>query len=163
MARFLRTHPEPITTADYRKFRSYVRKDFEQRCAYCLLQEVLAGGEENFELDHFRPKWLFAALKLDFYNIYYACHPCNNIKHDKWPSQLLEEQGKTFVDLCNDNFETHFDERPDGTWMGLTPAAEYTIDELRLNRSHLVRIRKLVAQLSVLIDSEGELASDYTN
>jgi 5-methylcytosine-specific restriction endonuclease McrA len=126
MARFLRTHPEPITTGDYRKFRPYVRKDFERRCAYCLLQEVLAGGEENFELDHFRPKWLFAALKLDFYNIYYACHPCNNIKHDKWPSQLLEEQGKTFVDLCKDNFETHFDERPDGTWMGLTPAAEYT-------------------------------------
>lgn len=163
MARFTRTQPEPITTSDYRKFRPYVRSDFEGRCAYCLLKEVLAGGEENFELDHFRPKVLFPTLKIDFYNLYYACHPCNNIKHDKWPSQLLESQGKTFVNLCADNFETHFHEQPDGTWKGLTAAAEYTIDELRLNRRHLVEVRKLIAQIGFLDEFEGGLVSDYSN
>jgi uncharacterized protein (TIGR02646 family) len=164
MPRFLRTHPAPITTSDYRRFRSYVRSDFERRCAYCLLQEIFAGGEENFELDHFRPKGIFPEHKLNFYNLYYACHPCNNIKHDKWPSQLLQARGiTTFVDLCADNFEVHFQEQPDGTWKGLTPAAEYTIDELRLNRKHLVKVRKLIAQIGFSDNTEGGLVSDYSN
>jgi hypothetical protein len=80
----------------------------------------------------------------DFYNLYYACHPCNRIKHGKWPSPDLEEHGFGFVDLCADDFEEHFQELTNGRWIGRTTSAQYTIDALRLNRPHLVEIRILV-------------------
>jgi hypothetical protein len=112
-----------------------------------LLQELWAGGEENFELDHFRPRSLFPERTGDFYNLYYACHPCNHLKADRWPPPALEATGVTFVDLCQDNFDDHFEPPADGRWTPLTPAAAYTIDTLRLNRSHLVTLRALLAEL----------------
>src|SRR4030095_2488898 len=53
---FSHRSPTPMTTQDYRRFRPYIREDFNECCAYCLLHELLAGGTENFELDHFKPK-----------------------------------------------------------------------------------------------------------
>src|SRR5437016_10978434 len=114
MPHFVRTRPAPKVTGSYRSFRPYVRKDFCRRCAYCLLGERLAAGEENFELDHFRPKSRFPGLTNDFYNLYYACHPCNRIKLDLWPPKELEERGIGFVDFCGEEFYTHFRSTPDG-------------------------------------------------
>jgi hypothetical protein len=68
------------------------------------MDEFLAGGDENFEMDHFRPKSRFPGLEDDFYNIYYACHPCNHMKRDCWPPADLEARGIEIVDLCNDDF-----------------------------------------------------------
>lgn len=118
-----------------------MRADFDSHCAYCLLSEFLAGGEENFELDHFRPRLLFPELVNDYYNLYYSCHPCNQIKHAKWPSPQRTAQGITLVDLCECDFGDHFVEDRDGFWVGTTPSGHYTIDVLRLNRRHLVAIR----------------------
>lgn len=142
--RFVRTKPAPTVSGGYRAFRPYVRSDFEKTCAYCLLCELHAAGEENFELDHFFPESKFAIRKGDFYNLYYACHPCNHIKRAKWPDSRLEAKGIGFVDLCKDDFEIHFRELPDGRWEGLTESAKYTIDALMLNRQHLTQIRVLL-------------------
>src|SRR5712692_8681327 len=114
MAKFHRRTPAPLVAGDYRSFRVYVREDFHRICAYCLLEEQLAGGEENFELDHFRPQSRFPELAGDFYNL---------IKSDKWPSIALQGRGIGIVDLCRDDFETHFRERDNGTWEPLTPSA----------------------------------------
>jgi hypothetical protein len=133
----------------YQGFRPHVRVDFEKSCAYCLLAELFAAGEQNFELDHFRPKSLFPALINDFYNLYYACHPCNKIKGAKWPAAELLTQGIGFVDLCKDDFGAHFLERMDGRLEGLTPSARYTIDALCLNNKHLIEIRLLLRPLSI--------------
>jgi hypothetical protein len=111
------------------------------------MTELLAGGTENFELDHFRPRAAFPDLVNDFYNIYYACHPCNHIKLAKWPSQEMETLGYSFVDLCIDDFDKHFKMLPDGEWQGITSAGRYTIDALNLNRQHLVTLRQLLSQL----------------
>jgi uncharacterized protein (TIGR02646 family) len=147
MARFVRTSPPPPVRGGYEAFRPYVRGDFEECCAYCLLSELFAGGEDNFEIDHFRPRKLFPDALHDFYNLYYSCHPCNHIKHDKWPSKALHELGIGFVDLCQDDFSDQFEICSDGTWKPLTQSAAYTIDSLRLNRRHLVRLRLLLAEL----------------
>lgn len=144
MPYFSRTSPAPPVEKSYGAYRPVVRLDFTGKCAYCLLQELFAGGPENFELDHFRPSSLFSDEKLNFYNIYYSCHPCNHIKRAKWPP---EELGFTFVDLCESNFGDHFAENPDGSWEALTPVAGYTIDALRLNRKHLCEVRVLIKQL----------------
>lgn len=142
--KFIRMRPAPNVTGGYKSYRPYVRADFKETCAYCLIAEVFAAGEENFELDHFFPASKFPTRKEDFYNLYYACHPCNHIKRAKWPDERLAEKGIGFVDLCEHDFELHFKELPDGRWEGLTESAKYTIDALKLNRSHLTKIRLLL-------------------
>jgi hypothetical protein len=161
MAFFLRTIPAPDTTGGCRAFRPYVRSDFRRRCAYCLIDELLAGGEENFEMDHFRAKSRFPDLENDFYNMYYACHPCNHIKRDYWPPADLQARGITIVDLCNDDFATHFRIVADGTWDGLSESAKYTIEILRLNRQHLVKIREMLQKLGVDLRNDA-LESDLS-
>lgn len=138
-----------MVTGGYTAFRPHVRQDFEYRCAYCLLEELWAGGEENFELDHFRPRSRFPDRTDDFYNLYYACHPCNHLKADRWPTPELEQGGICLVDLCQDDFEAHFLPQADGTWAPLTPSAAYTIDAMRLNRTHLATLRALLAELLI--------------
>jgi hypothetical protein len=144
MPRFHRTAPCPEVVGGYRSYRPFVRADFECLCAYCLIRELHCGGEECYELDHFRPRSRFPELERDFYNLYYACHPCNGIKRDKWPSAQLQQKGIGIVDLCREEFHEHFDAGGDGRWKGLTASAEYTIELLRLNRPHLVELRNLL-------------------
>jgi hypothetical protein len=143
---FSHRSPAPLTTRDYRRFRPYIRDDFSECCAYCLLHELLAGGAENFELDHFKPKARYPDLAHEYENIYNACHPCNNIKHDVWPTDELLARGYRFVDSCHDDFSTHFTE-VDGRWEPLTPAGDYSLERLRLNRKHLVEIRQMLVQM----------------
>jgi hypothetical protein len=92
---------------------------------------------------------MFPAEADSFYNLYYACHPCNHIKRGKWPSLDLQRKGISFVDLCVDDFEDHFHELDDGRWIGRTLSGQYTIDALRLNRPHLVEIRDLIKQYNL--------------
>ena len=89
---FLRRRNPPPKVNDYTKYRPLVREDFRECCAYCLLHEIIAGGEANFELDHFRPKSHpeFAGLVNGFYNLYYSCHVCNwNTPNRETVLQLL--------------------------------------------------------------------------
>jgi len=156
MSVFLRRQIPPPEANDYTKYRPFIREDFRECCAYCLLHEIIAGGEANFELDHFRPKSHpeFAGLVNDFYNLYYSCHVCNQCKGQAWPDTELIEQDYRFVDLCSENFSDHFREERDGLWMPLSKPGEYTEARLRLNRKHLVEIRLLLRELAMLRNFE---------
>jgi len=149
MARFTRTFPPPQVRGDYTKFRPYVREDFQRLCAYCLVPEDDAQGPEGFQLDHFRPQKKFEDEINNFYNLYYCCYVCNQKKSHHWPSEELQQGGFYFVDLCVDNFDDHYNQLEDGTWQPLTPAAKYTIDTIKLNREHLVRLRQRRAREGV--------------
>lgn len=140
---FRRREIPPRSVKKYSDYRPFVREDFAECCAYCLLPEILAAGSDNFELDHFRPRSLprFARLVNDFYNLYYSCHVCNGYKRDAWPSPSLEAAGYGFLDLCAVRLSDHLREEPDGSWSPLSRLGEYTLERLRLNRRHLVRIR----------------------
>ena len=135
---------------DYRLFRSEVREDFRATCGYCLLEEKWAAGRENFELDHFRPQSLFPQLAMSFHNLYWSCHVCNNVKRGRWPSMALLELGIGFVDLCASNFSDHFVEQFSGKWRGKNLSARYTIDALRLNRPHLVELRRILHSYALI-------------
>lgn len=152
-------HPEP--QSHYWKYRALVREDFSECCAYCLLHELLAAGEPNFQLDHFRPKSLpqFAHLVNDFFNLYYSCSVCNRYKSNSWPSLDREAQGYGYVDLCKHDFLAHFREEPEGIWRPLTRQAEYTLEKLRLNRPDLVKIRMALRRLAVL---KGDVPCDWS-
>lgn len=150
MAVFRRREKSPGPFKHYSEYRPYVREDFSDCCAYCLTSELLGGGPESFELDHFRPKSLpqFASFESHFYNLYYSCRPCNLIKGNRWPDSHLETLGYGFVDLCAEAFSDHFEEDPEGVWKPLSRRAEYTLERLRLNRAHLCEIRRLLRSLA---------------
>lgn len=143
MAHFQRTTPAPEKRAKkkYSVYRPDVRKDFKRCCAYCLRHEDWADGERTFEIDHFRPRVLFPELLCDFYNLYYSCHRCNNIKQENWPPEELISKGIGFVDFCQDDFDLHFEALADGKWKPLSDSARYTERILRLNDPHLVKRR----------------------
>lgn len=155
MPHFARTRPAPKTSGGYVSFRPFVREDFCRRCAYCLLTELLAAGDEAFELDHFRPRSRFPELTDDFYNIYYACHKCNQFKSNRYPPPELEARNIGFVDLCTEEFDAHFRVGPDGKWSGITESGSYTIDMLRLNRRHLVDLRTILKQRGFDVHQKG--------
>jgi len=150
MAIFSRTIVSAQPTDRYWHFREQVRKDFHECCAYCLLWEFVAGGRENFELDHFRPKSLpeFSVLENDFQNLYYSCHPCNHQKGDSWPVRSLAARGYRFFDPCEELFSQHFESHSDGRWIPHSRAGEYTEKRLRLNRQHPVEMRRLLNEIA---------------
>lgn len=143
---FSHRSPAPQSMRNYQRFRPFIRDDFQQCCAYCLLHERFAGGETNFELDHFRPKSKFGQLEHEYSNLYYACHVCNRNKWDWWPSDELEAAGIRFADPCRECFSDNFRDK-DGRWQPKTPVGEYSMERLRLNTEHLVQIRRHVAAL----------------
>lgn len=145
---FKRRQLAPVVKGGYAQFSQFVREDFSECCAYCLLYELLAAGAENFELDHFRPQSIFPALSNDFFNLYYACHRCNHKKRNVWPAPDNEASGYRFVDPCRELFSIHFQELENGRWVPLTKAAEFTEYVLQLNTTHLVNLRAVLRAIA---------------
>jgi len=54
VSRFVRQETPPQFD-DCQKYLPFLRRDFRHRCAYCERTEGALGGEEFFEIDHFRP------------------------------------------------------------------------------------------------------------
>lgn len=70
----------------WREFRGDLEKVFFNLCAYC--EEYCRG-----EVEHFRPKSRFPELVYEWSNWLFACHVCNQMKGEKWPS-------RGYVDPC---------------------------------------------------------------
>ena len=88
--------------------------DFLVRCAYCERTEAYLGGEEAFEVDHFRPRSKFPDLICAYDNLYYACRGCNGHKWETWPSESQIARGLRFADPCSeDPYVHHLRERED--------------------------------------------------
>ncbi|HEY85750.1 MAG TPA: hypothetical protein G4N96_11650 [Chloroflexi bacterium] len=154
------SHRSPaLSENNYRKYRSYIREDFSECCAYCLMHETFARGQENFELDHFKPKSEpeFSSLIHEYTNIYYSCHVCNQQKWKHWPSEELYSKGYRFVDTCKENFSMHFEDK-EGYWEPISPAGEYTTEKIRLNSRHNIEIRQMIMGLLSLF---GEPPIDW--
>ncbi len=133
---------------DYTRYRRETREDCVQSCYYCDRHEDELGGEEEFELDHFRPYSFpeFKDLRNDPQNLVWTCHKCNNLKLDKWPalgSSLPHASGKGFIDRFGaDDPADYFSVNDNGNLVALKPPAQYIIDELKLDRDGLIRQRR---------------------
>jgi hypothetical protein len=134
---------------DYRKYRPFLRRDFRFTCAYCERPEPALGGEEFFEIDHFRPVKKFPEHVGRYANLYYACGKCNRHKGSTWPSEYLMGRGFRFADPCEEDlYVTHLEEAPDGTLRTLTTVGDYTCQHIRLNRSDLLTWRQQRHQIA---------------
>jgi len=142
MAIFTRRETPP-SYPDFRKYTPYLRRDFIFQCAYCERTESYFGGQEAFEVDHFRPANKFRALRNTYENLYYVCGKCNRHKSDTWPSDDQISRGSRFADPCmEDPYVDHLRETEGGDLEELTSCGVYSNAHIRLNRPELQTWRR---------------------
>lgn len=142
MALFARRE-NPPAKLNYRDYKPFLRRDFLVRCAYCERTEEYLGGEDAFEVEHFKPK-RFPDLIFSYGNLYYACRGCNGHKSETWPSEIQLARGQRFADPCvEDPYVHHLRELEDGVVQEVTECGIYSSSHIRLNRDVLRRWRRL--------------------
>jgi hypothetical protein len=148
MSQFIRKESPPYLE-DYQQYRPFLRRDFRCVCAYCERTEFVLGGEEFFEIDHFRPVKRFPEQQTHYPNLYYACGKCNRHKGSTWPSDDSIKKSLRFADPCReDMYSEHLEETQDGALRARTNTGAYTCAHIQLNRLALVawrRSRRLIA------------------
>lgn len=150
---------KPPDLIDYRKYKRYLRLDFEKRCAYCHIPELRYGTTGNFAVDHFRPKSNpeFCRLICQYSNLFYACRDCNLYKSSTWPGIALRRRGARFLDPCRVDLSKQWDVAEDGALIPNSVAAAYMIDQLRLNRPFLLEFRRRKADQLMQITGLSEM------
>jgi len=150
----IRRKQRPPVLAEYRKYKPYLRIDFQYRCAYCHIPELRYGPPGNYSIDHFRPKSRpeFSHLVSRYANLYYACQDCNRHKGKTWPAPQLRADGFRFLDPCKDDYNEHWRVRPSGEIEAFTRAAEYMIGRLGLNCAYLIDWRRKKGSLIAYIE-----------
>ncbi len=137
--------PEPGPFSDPARYKAHLRPLFRCRCAYCLVPDDRLGGEEGMTVDHFKPERWYPKLRLSWSNLYYACSVCNSHYKKDYPKPNEEAEGKRFVDPCIEDPDSHFRLVPDLATGDLcrvhplSPAAEYSVFRLKLNRRKFLR------------------------
>src|ERR1051326_71437 len=142
---------------NYQKYRPFLRTDFVSHCAYCTGHETEVGGEDHFDIDHFKPKPKFPKLINVYTNLYYSCKGCNKngAKGEHWPSSALQKAGYRFFDPCGENaYVKHMRETRAGSLKQRTRVGEFSIIHLRLNRKGLRHLRKSRANMRRLLQRE---------
>ena len=164
---FTRSVP-PRRYRDYTRYRDLLRRDFQYRCAYCLIHEFHNGGVANFVIDHHRPvRGAYARPDLvsDYTNLYWCCSECNQNKANDWPAPQQEALGFRWIDPCESwgDHDLHWQISPDGEIQWRTPAGEYTIRKLMLHRREDLKAhwRKLY-RLATLRDQLTEALTQET-
>lgn len=137
---------------NYTRYRALLRRDFQYRCAYCLMHEYFLGGEAGCCIDHRRPvngPNASPELLAVYSNLYWCCRECNENKGDTWPSAEQIAKGIGFLDPCEPegDHSLHWQTLPNGDLAPLTLTGEYTIEQLKLWRPHLRHHRARIFQL----------------
>jgi hypothetical protein len=121
--------------------RRAVRRGARERCEYCQSSSLLTG--EELTADHIVPSARGGADDLD--NLCYCCFWCNNYKSAATAAR--DPRTGDAVPLFNprrDAWGNHFRWSSSGARIiGRTAVGRATVKALRLNRTTLVRARKI--------------------
>jgi hypothetical protein len=129
------------TLNDYRKYKPYLQRDFLHLCAYCTMSEAEAQAI-RFTIDHYEPQRSRSDLANEYSNLMYCCDECNSRKGDRSPPEEAREQLIRFFRPDTDYFDDHF--KLNGIKREpMSPAGDYTIYALDLNRAMLRKLREL--------------------
>lgn len=137
-ARAERVHG-PAGYKSYESFRPWLRDEFTFRCAYCLKRETWGQVTGEFELDHFQPQSLAPDLRLDYFNLVYACRRCNSVKLDQSVVDPL-------LVVSSDSVFT----LPDGVIASDQPQTRRLIQQLDLNSPKLRKWRVMWIRIVTL-------------
>lgn len=84
---------------NYRDYKKYLEKDFQQKCGYTNCSHWWFGGEQSFQIDHFIPKSRRPDLTTKYFNLVYSCSYVNRAKSN--------DDGN-YLDPCNVDLNLHF-------------------------------------------------------
>lgn len=127
--------------SSYKRYKPFLRKEFDYRCAYCAIHEAEDGGSKKFHIDHYLPKNKFKEQECEYTNLLYSCMDCNILKgeyYENWFSKLKNEY---ILNPCLHDFDFHYN-RDNPMWVGLSNASRWNIQKLRLNSPKQVKIRE---------------------
>lgn len=137
---------------NYRKYKPYLRKEFDHRCAYCLVTEGELGGAKSFHIDHYRPQRKFPSQATTYTNLFYACRDCNAYKGSYWPNLLQNFLVMFIINPCDHDPEKHLN-RSTECWQDLSFTGKWNIDKLRLNSPAKIKRRQHRDTLFILADT----------
>lgn len=121
---------------NHAEIKDCLRAECFSKCMYC---ESKVEFSSDFHIEHIKPKAKdrFPELTFDYENLGLACTICNRNKSDTY-NEILP-----FINPYSDEPATHFS--PFGALIRAKPAdarAEFTINELKLNRNELLEHRR---------------------
>ena len=129
-----------LTRTTYRKALPELRRDFEDRCAYCMRH---IGTKTEMQVDHFDPRRKKAKVQI-YANLFLSDAHCNEAKKNMWPTDKEIAQGYRFLNCCDEvDYGNVIFENPDThELVGTTSAAIYHIEAIDLNDPGLIEERK---------------------
>ena len=122
----------PQGHASYNGYKPWLRDEFEFRCVYCLTREKWAdSGQNQFSIDHVKPKSKFSRLTCAYDNLVYCCQRCNTLK----------STNADLPDPCRSGLKKHLRLLRTGRFEGITPQGKRLVEYLRLNAEERVAQR----------------------
>jgi hypothetical protein len=150
----------PLTRRKYRRCLPELKRDFEERCAYCM-RSLKKVGDREIQVDHFDPRQKEKRIQ-NYQNLFLADAHCNGSKSDSWPGEKERMQGIRFLNCCEeqDYGTCIFEDPATHELVGTTPAAIYHIETIDLNAPHLIKERKQRAEIRALLEKKGWLMAE---
>jgi len=148
-----------LTRKTYRKALPELRRDFQDRCAYCMRH---IGTKTDMQIDHFDPRKKNDKIQI-YANLFLSDAHCNRAKSDIWPTDEERRLGCRFLNCCNeqDYGESIFEDPVTHKLVGTTPAAIFHIETIDLNDPGLVNERKIRNEMTKNInDLQTRLGND---
>jgi 5-methylcytosine-specific restriction endonuclease McrA len=131
-----------------KKISSRLRKEVyeraKNRCEYCRTDSEIS--ESPFDVEHIIPEVEGGATLLE--NLALSCHGCNLHKSRRINNiDPLSGKIERLFDPRKDQWNKHFTWTDDYTILvGITPTGRVTVDTLKMNRSGLVRKRRVLGR-----------------
>lgn len=124
----------------YRKALPELRRDFDDRCAYCMRR---IGTKSDMHIDHFDPRKKNDKIQV-YANLFLSDEHCNCAKSNMWPTDEEIAQGYRFLNCCEevDYGNVIFEDPKTHELVGTTSAAIYHIEAIDLNDPGLIAARK---------------------
>ena len=142
----------------YRKALPELRRDFSDRCAYCMRH---IGTETEMHVDHFDPRQKNNKVQI-YSNLFLADAHCNSAKSNIWPTADEITQGCRFLNCCDeeDYGKVIFEDPTTHELIGTSPAAIYHIEMIDLNDPGLIDDRRFRADLIAKLEYVKEKAKN---
>lgn len=128
-------------------------------CEYCRCTEQFAT--QSFTIEHIKPRQAGGQTVLE--NLAWSCFGCNGHKHTK--IQAVDPETKEKIALYNPRqqvWSEHFSWSDDFTQViGKTAIGRATVEALRLNRSGVVNLRRLLRSANLHPPENIEVDEQY--
>ena len=141
--------------SDYRGYKSFLEKDFNERCGYTDCYQFWFGGRRNFQIDHFKPKSKHGDLETKYSNLVYSCSYVNRAKSDDIGD---------YIDPCDTDYNEHFYRDSSGNIFpkSTSASAKYMYKKMKLYLKRyaiiwmLDQLEQRMFKLQELIEATGD-------